>query len=232
MSNKTKSNSIKNWSEDDQPREKLIVQGRSVLSNAELIAILIGSGSKKQSAVELAKSILSFSDNNLTQLGKLSLTDLQKFNGIGSAKAVTIAAALELGRRRKNESPTKIISITSSKKAYEAMVANLQDLDHEEFWIALLNQANHITKTIQISKGGVTSVTVDKKLICKHAIDHLASSIILYHNHPTGNLNASKQDIKITEAIKEAANIIDVQLLDHIIVGNNNYFSFKDEGLL
>ena len=232
MANPLLKRSIKNCSEDDKPREKLSLQGRNALSNSELLAILLRSGSKQQSAVDLAQNILTSVDNNLNRLGRLSISDLQKFKGIGAAKAITIAAALELGRRRKKSAVEQSVRIRNSKQAYEIIAASLMDLSHEEFWIVLLNRSNTVLKHILLSKGGVNQTVVDKKLICKYAIDHLASAIILYHNHPSGNINPSKADINLTSHIEKALALIDVQLFDHIVVGNNTYFSFADGGLL
>lgn len=223
---------IKSWAEDDRPREKLLAKGRQVLTDAELIAILIGSGNKKETAVELSKRILSSVSNNLNELSKLSVNDLMKFKGIGDAKAISIIAALELGRRRKETETAKRDKITSSKIAFDMMHAAFLDLPHEEFWIVLLNRSNNVIKKEFISRGGVSGTVVDKKIIFKSAIENLASSIILFHNHPSGNLNPSQEDIKITQEIKEAGKIMDVQLFDHIIIAETEYYSFNDEGLI
>lgn len=223
---------IKQWAEEDRPREKLLLKGKNALSDAELIAILIGSGNKTETAVELAKRILASVSNDLNQLAKLNLTDLMKFNGIGEAKAISIAAALELGRRRKESTEEKKIKIGSSKNAYEAINDVLSDLPHEEFWVLYLNRKNEIIKRENISKGGVTGTVADGKIIFKNAVNLLASSVILCHNHPSGNLKPSEADIKLTKKMKEIGVIMETPVVDHIIVGNNNYFSFADENLL
>ncbi len=223
---------IKSWAEEDRPREKLLLKGKNTLSDAELIAILIGSGNKTETAVELSKKILASVNNDLNQLAKLNLVDLMKFNGIGEAKAISIAAALELGRRRKESTEEKKIKIGSSKNAYEAINDVLSDLPHEEFWVLYLNRKNEIIKRENISKGGVTGTVADGKIIFKNAVNLLASSVILCHNHPSGNLSPSQADIQLTKKMKEIGVIMDTPVIDHIIVGNNNYFSFADENLL
>ncbi len=223
---------IKSWAEEDRPREKLSLKGKGTLSDAELIAILIGSGNKEDTAVELSKKILASINNDLNQLGKLSINDLTKFNGIGEAKAISIIAALELGRRRKEAVSEKKPIINSSQKAYESMSAILSDLPHEEFWAIYLNRRNELIKKVFISKGGVAGTVADTKIIFKHALELLASAIILFHNHPSGNLKPSQADIQLTKKLKETGNIMDVLVVDHIIVGEKNYFSFADEGIL
>ncbi|MDF1672200.1 MAG: DNA repair protein RadC [Vicingaceae bacterium] len=223
---------IKSWAEEDRPREKLSLKGKGTLSDAELIAILIGSGNKEDTAVELSKKILASINNDLNQLGKLTINDLIQFNGIGEAKAISIIAALELGRRRKESVSEKKPIINSSQKAYESMSAILSDLPHEEFWAIYLNRRNELIKKVFISKGGLAGTVADTKIIFKHAIELLASSIILFHNHPSGNLKPSQADIQLTKKLKETGNIMDVLVVDHIIVGEKNYFSFADESLL
>lgn len=223
---------IKSWAEEDRPREKLLLKGKNALSDAELIAILIGSGNKTETAVELAKRILASVNNDLNQLAKLNLTDLMQFNGIGQAKAISIAAALELGRRRKESTEEKKIKISSSKNAYEAISDVLSDLPHEEFWVLYLNRKNEVIKRENISKGGVTGTVADGKIIFKNAINLLASAVVLCHNHPSGNLNPSQADIELTKKMKGIGVLMDTPVIDHIIVGNNNYFSFADENLL
>lgn len=223
---------IKQWAEEDRPREKLLLKGKNALSDAELIAILIGSGNRTETAVELSKKILASVNNDLNQLAKLNLNDLMQFNGIGEAKAITIAAALELGRRRKESVEERKIAINSSKIAYEAISDVLSDLPHEEFWVLYLNRKNEIIKRENISKGGVTGTVADGKIIFKNAVNLLASSVILCHNHPSGNLKPSEADIKLTKKMKEIGVIMETPVVDHIIVGNNNYFSFADENLL
>jgi len=223
---------IKTWAEDDRPREKLLSKGRQALSDAELIAILIGSGSRNETAVELSKKILVSASNNLNELSKLSINDLTKFKGIGEAKAISIVAALELGRRRKETETTKREKIISSKSAFEIMKPTFIDLPHEEFWILLLNRSNAVIKKECISRGGVSGTVVDTKIILKMALENLASAIMLFHNHPSGNLKPSEADIKITKNIKEASKLMDIQLLDHIIMTDDNFYSFNDEGMM
>lgn len=224
--------SIKQWAEEDRPREKLIIKGKASLSEAELIAILIGSGTPNISAVELAKSILATTGNNLNELAKLSLMDLKKFNGIGEAKAIAIISALELGRRRKETDFVKKSKVKSSSDAYHFLRPHLMDLDHEQFWVLYLNRANQIVKPEMISSGGVSGTVVDAKLIFKKALELLASSVILVHNHPSGNLQPSSQDIQLTKKIKSAGQTLDIPVLDHIIFTDDGYFSFADESLL
>lgn len=223
---------IKSWALEDRPREKLLDKGRHILTEAELIAILIGSGSKNETAVELSKRILVNVDNNLNELSKLSVQELMKFKGIGEAKAISIVAALELGRRRKEKEVVKREKVAASKDVYEIMKPVLIDLPHEEFWLIMLNRANFIIKKELISRGGVAGTVVDTKIIFKTAVDNYASSIIICHNHPSGNLKPSEADIKITKAIREAGKIMEIPLLDHLIVTENNYYSFGDEGLI
>ncbi|MFP5471286.1 MAG: RadC family protein [Bacteroidia bacterium] len=224
--------SIKTWAEDDRPREKLSTKGRAALSDAELIAILIGSGSKNESAVDLSKRILQSVGNNLSALGSLSINDLMKFKGIGEAKAITIAAALELGRRRSAEQPNAVQPLTTSQSVYNYIAPQLQDLPHEEFWLITLNRANKPLGKHFLSKGGITATLVDIRLLIKQAIDALAVGVILVHNHPSGNLKPSEQDKQLTKRVKDALSLIEISLLDHLIIGNNTYFSFADEHLL
>lgn len=223
---------IKTWAEDDRPREKLMLKGRDTLSDAELIAILIGSGNTEDSAVELSKKILASVGNNLYELGKLNISDLTKFKGIGEAKAISIIAALELGRRRKDTEILDKTRITTSKDAANLFSHKLADLPHEEFWLALLNRNNKVIKTELISRGGVAGTVVDIKMILKTAVENLASGIIMTHNHPSGSVKPSAEDISLTKKIKEAAKFFDIALLDHVIIGDNNYYSFADEGIL
>ncbi len=224
--------SIKDWSEDDQPREKLILKGRSVLSDAELIAILIGSGSREESAVGLSKRILAKAENNLSELGKLSIKDLMQFKGIGEAKAVSIAAALELGRRRSGGETLSRKRITSSKDAYHILQPIIGELSHEEFWVLFLNNSNKVLRKEQISKGGLTGTLVDVRTVMKMAIELSAVGMILGHNHPSGTLKPSQADKQITSKLKMAAQSLDITILDHIIVTEKQYFSFADEGIL
>lgn len=223
---------LKSWAEEDRPREKLLLKGKNALSDAELIAILLGSGSREETAVELSKRILQQASNNLNELGKKDLKWLMKFKGIGEAKAISIAAALELGKRRKATEGVLRKSIKSSQDAYSEIAAELNDLPHEEFWILILDRSNKVKSKLHISKGGVSGTLADAKMIFKPAIEQLASSIILCHNHPSGNLKASHADIQLTKKLVAAGKNLDISILDHIIVGNNAYFSLADEGLM
>lgn len=223
---------IREWSPEDRPREKLLLKGTSALSEAELIAILIGSGTTKISAVELAKKVLQLANNNLSELARLSVKDLMKIKGIGEAKAITIVAALELGRRRKDHDPEKKPKITGSHDAFELLKGDLMDLPHEEFWVLLLNRSHQVVKKKRISEGGVSGTVADPKIIYKLALEELASGIIVAHNHPSGNLTASQSDIDLTRKLKEAGRFLEVQLLDHLIIANQKYYSFADEGLI
>ena len=223
---------ITHWSEDDKPREKLMLKGKSALSDAELVAILIGSGSRNESAVALSKRILASVNNNLSSLGKQSLAQLMEFKGIGEAKAITIAAALELGRRRKEENPLELVKVTSSKVMYQEMYPIIGELAHEEFWVVYLNNANKIIFKAQLSKGGITGTIVDVRLVFKIALEQNAVAIVLAHNHPSGKLQASEADIQVTKRIKNAGLQLDIPVLDHIIVTEHSYFSFADEGIL
>lgn len=224
--------SIKYWAEDDKPREKLMLKGKSVLSDAELLAILIGSGSRNESAVELSKRILASVQNNLTLLGKLSINQLIEFKGVGHAKAISIIAAAELGRRRKEEVALDFLKVTSSKTVFELMQPLIGELPHEEFWVLYLNNSNKIIYKSQLSKGGITGTVVDIRLLLKVALENNALGIILTHNHPSGKLAASEADIQITQKIKVATKQLEINLLDHIIITENSYYSFADEGIL
>lgn len=223
---------IKNWAEDDRPREKLLLKGKHSLSNAELIAILIGSGSSELSAVDLAKTVLNSSNNNLIELSKLSVTDLMKFKGIGQAKAISIIAALELGKRRRSEDVLEKEKIISSRDAFEVFQGILSDSQYEEFWMLLLNKANKIIKKINISEGGISGTVADPKKIFKLALENNASSIILSHNHPSGNIQPSDSDIKLTKKLVDAGKLLDISVLDHVIIGDEKYYSFADENML
>jgi DNA repair protein RadC len=223
---------IKSWSPEDRPREKLLLKGTSALSHAELIAILIGSGTATLSAVEVAKKILQAVENNLNELAKLSANDLMKVKGIGEAKAVTIVAALELGRRRREGDAEEKPRISGSKDAFEQVKADLMDLPHEEFWVILLNRANRMMKKKRVSEGGVSGTVADPKIIFKLALEELASGVIVVHNHPSGNLAASQSDVDLTKKLKEAGKFLEVQLLDHLIIAGQKYFSFADEGII
>lgn len=224
--------SIKSLAEDDRPREKLVSLGRHNLSDAELLAIILGSGSRNETAVQLAQRMLSENNNNINSIAKMGLNELKKYKGVGIAKAVNVAAAFEVGRRRSTSDTVDRVKITSSKIAYESLKKFLGDLPHEEFWILILNRANKIVKEECISKGGISSTVVDARLICKSAIENNASGIILAHNHPSGQLIPSIEDKTITKRLKEALQLFDIALLDHIIVGDQDYYSFGDEGLL
>ncbi len=224
--------SIKQWAEDDRPREKMVLKGRAALSDAELLAILIANGNKENSALDLAKQVLNLTQNKLNELGKLSHKDFQKIKGIGAAKAITIMAALELGRRRKDEAQQAQIFIKSSKDIYHYLAPYLSDLPHEEFWIILLNRANKIIAHKKLSEGGVTGTVVDLRILFKHAIEHLACSVVLCHNHPSGNINPSEQDKVLTKKIYESGKLMEVQLLDHVIFTDKDYYSFADNDAL
>jgi len=222
---------IKRWAVEDRPREKMINKGTDALSNAELLAILLGSGSKKESAVDLAKRILSHVQNNLNELGKISINSLcNQFVGIGPAKAVTIAAAMELGKRRRSSDIVKRLQIANSRDIYELFHSRLIDLSHEECWLLLMNNQHRIIDTIRISHGGVSETTVDPKIVLKHALEKLASAIVLCHNHPSGNPHPSSCDDKITNKLRNACQNMDIQFTDHIIFSDNSYYSYADEG--
>jgi DNA repair protein RadC len=232
MNYENKSFSIKSWAEDDRPREKLQLKGKSALSDAELIAILIGSGSRSESAVDLSKRILKSIDNNINKLGKLSVLDLQKFKGIGEAKAISIITALELGRRRRLEDALELSKITSSQEVFNIMQPIIGELQHEEFWIIYLNNSNKVLFKEQSSKGGLTGTLVDVRLVFKKAIELFSTGIILCHNHPSGKLQPSNADKLITSKLKSAGETLDIKVLDHLIITENAYFSFADENLM
>ena len=232
MTKKVISLSIKNWSHDDQPREKLLIKGKESLSDAELIAILIISGNKEESAVALSKRILNHSENNLNQLGKLSIAKLMEFKGIGEAKAISITAALELGRRRRKEEALVQNKITSSSSVFELMQPIIGELQHEEFWIIFLNNSNKVIEKTQLSKGGITGTIVDVRLVLKKALELSATGLILVHNHPSGTLKPSVADKQITTKLKEASKSLDIKVLDHVIITEKAYFSFADENCL
>ena len=223
---------IKAWAEEDRPREKLLSKGRTTLSDAELIAILIASGNRNETAVELSKRMLKSIDNDLNKLGKLSVKELMQFNGIGEAKAISIVAALELGRRRKNIDNQLNKTIKSSKDVFEEVIGVMSDLPHEEFWVLFLDRRNAVIKKSNISKGGVSGTVADAKIIFKEAMQLLASAVILCHNHPSGNLKPSDADIQLTKKMKEIGYLVDVPVLDHLIITDKSYFSFGDEGLI
>jgi len=223
--------SIKEWAEEDRPREKMMSQGATSLSNAELLAILIGSGSRNETALDLAKRILNYANNNLNELGKLEIDTLcRQFTGIGPVKAVILIAALEIGKRRRSSEVISRHQIRNSRDIYELFHAKMTDLDHEECWILLMNNQHKVIDTFRISHGGVSETTVDPKIVLKHALDKLASSIVLCHNHPSGNPNPSSSDDRITKKMKTACDNLDIQLTDHLIFSENGYFSYADEG--
>ncbi len=216
---------------NDRPREKLIEKGADVLTNAELLAIMIGSGSREESVIQLSQRILKDSDNQFSELSRLSAEDFQQFKGIGQAKSVTLCALFEISRRRNKEKANKV-SISGSNDVYLEMSSDLMDLNHEEFWVIYLNRAHGIIKKERISKGGVSGTVVDSKLIMKKALLLLASSMVLVHNHPSGNRNPSEQDKIVTEKIKSACKLLEINLIDHIIIAGNSYYSFADELIL
>lgn len=232
MQEKPTSFPIKDWNQDDQPREKLSQKGKLALSDAELVAILIGSGNKDESAVALCKRILASVNNNLSALGRLTVKQLMQFKGIGEAKAVTIAAALELGRRRRGEEALEKKKITSSTSVFELMQPIIGELEHEEFWIIYLNNSNKVIQKNQISKGGITGTLVDVRLVMKNALEVGATGLILSHNHPSGTLKPSEADKKITQKLKSAALGLDIRVLDHLIITEKAYFSFADKNIL
>lgn len=222
---------INQWAEDDRPREKFLLKGKSSLSDSELLAILIGSGSRNESAVQLCQRILTSANNNLSQLGKLSINQLTEFKGIGEAKAISIAAALELGRRRRSEDALVLDKITSSKAVFEIMQPIIGELPHEEFWILYLNNSNKVIHKAQISKGGYTGTVVDTRIIFKTALECNATSLILAHNHPSGKLLASDADKDVTKKLKLAGQQLDILILDHVIITETGFYSFNDNGI-
>ena len=232
MPDKSTSFPIKHWSLDDRPREKLLNKGKDALSDAELLSILIGSGNSEESAVALCKRIFSSTGNNLSKLGRLSVNQLMEFKGIGEAKAVTIVAALELGRRRRGGEALKNSKIASSVSVFELMQPIIGELPHEEFWIIYMNNSNKVIQKLQLSKGGITGTLVDVRLVLKNALEVGATNIILVHNHPSGTLNPSNADKQITKKLKMAGESLDIKVLDHLIITEKTYFSFADEGVL
>lgn len=224
--------SIKDWSESDRPREKLLQKGIQTLSDAELIAILIGSGNREVSAVELSKLILSDNKNDLNKIAKKSVQELMQFKGIGEAKAISILSSLELGKRREANIIEEQKKINSSKDVFQLMNAKFKDLPFEEFWVIYLNQSNKIIHKERMSQGGIAGTVVDIRLILKKAIENLASSIILCHNHPSGQLKPSQQDLDLTKKLKQASSYLDISVIDHVIVADNQFYSFADEAIL
>ncbi len=223
---------IKDWAEDDRPREKLRDKGAQLLSNAELLAILLGSGTKTETAVDVAKRVLAIAKNDLAELGKKNLSDFMQIKGIGEARAITIMAALELGRRRRSEKSEEPDKITGAADAADIFIALLGDLAYEEFWVLFLNRSNKIIEKRKVGQGGLSATVVDSRLIAKLAISNLASGIIVAHNHPSGNLQPSASDKQITSKLSEALSLFDINLIDHIIVSSDSYYSFAEEGLL
>ncbi len=224
--------SIKHWAEDDKPREKLILKGKSALSDAELLAIIIGSGSQHESAVALSKRILAHVQNNLNALGKLSVKQLTEFKGIGKAKAISVIAAAELGRRRRTEEMPELLKLNSSRVIFNLMQPIIGELPHEEFWVLYLNNANQIIYKAQLSKGGITGTLVDVRLVLKMALEQNALSFVLVHNHPSGKLFASEADTEVTRKVKFAAKQLDMTLLDHVIITETGFYSFADHEIL
>jgi DNA repair protein RadC len=222
--------SIKALAEDDRPREKLLATGRHALSDAELLAIILGSGSRNETAVDLARRMLADYNNNINELAKAGVNELKKYKGVGLAKSVNIAAAFEIGRRRNDSPAIERTKITSSSIAYQILRRRLSDLPHEEFWVLLLNRANQVIREEYLSKGGISGTVVDIRLICRSAIEHSASGVVIGHNHPSGQVLPSEQDKSITKKLSEALKLLEIALLDHIIVGDQKYYSFSDEG--
>ncbi len=224
--------SIKFLAEDDRPREKFLLKGKNSLSDSELLAIIMGSGNREETAVELARKILASVDNNWHQLSLLSIKDLMKFKGVGEVKAISIATALEIGRRRASQEVMEKPTVSSSNSAYLVLKNHLSDLRTEEFWAIFLNQSNKIIHVAQLTQGGISQSIVDVRILFKTALEHFSTGIIIAHNHPSGNLKPSREDIDITQKVKEAGKLLTIQLLDHLIITQNSYFSFSDEGLL
>lgn len=224
--------SIKFLAEDDRPREKFLLKGKGSLSDSELLAIIMGSGSRDETALELARKILASVNNNWNQLSLLSVKDLTKFKGIGEVKAISIATALEIGRRRASQEIPEKPMISNSNGAYQIFKNHLSDLRTEEFWAIFLNQSNKVLHTAQLTQGGINQSIVDVRILFKTALDHFSTGIIIAHNHPSGNLKPSREDLDITKKIKEAGIFLNIQLLDHLIIIQNSYLSFSDEGLL
>ncbi len=224
--------SIKNWADDERPREKLIKNGKAALSNAELLALLLSTGTVKQSALDLARTILTRFNNDLNELAKSGIKDLCKIDGIGPAKAVTIIAAIELAGRRQALDSREKKMISSSKDAYNIVRNILEDLNHEEFWILTLNRKNGVIAEYRISEGGLTSTVVDQRKIFKIALDDKSTGIILFHNHPSGNTQPSEADNQLTKKLKDGGKILDISVLDHLIITQKGYYSYADEGLL
>lgn len=224
--------SIKNWAEDDRPREKLLIKGRNSLSDSELLAIIMGSGSREESALDLAKRILNSVENNWNDLSRLTVKDLCKFKGVGEVKAISIITALEIGRRRAAQNVLEKPKIRSGEDSFVIFQSLIGDSNVEEFWVLFLNQGNYVVRKEQISKGGISYTSVDLRIILKIALEEMATGIVLAHNHPSGNLTPSNSDKKLTQKIKEAAALLDIEIIDHVIIAQKSYFSFAEEGLL
>lgn len=224
--------SIRAWAEEDRPRERLVQKGRNNLSEAELLAIILGSGNDRESALELARRILQSCGNRLDRLGKLDVADLLNFHGVGQAKAVSIIAALELGRRRKETKSSSNPRVTASTDVFKVMLPLMEDLAYEEFWMITLNRANRIISTRRISQGGLSGTVADPRIIYKSALEQLATSVVFSHNHPSGNTKPSRADIALTKKLVVAGDILDITVLDHVIVSDKGFFSFADEGML
>lgn len=220
------------WAEEDQPRHKILLKGRSTLSDAELLSLIIGNGNEEENALEIARNMLSGSNNSLIEFGKLSYVDLIRYKGIGQSKAVAIVAAIELGRRRKNEDAITRNQISNSMDIFNIMHPYLGDLTHEEFWILFLNRANRVMGKHQVSSGGMTGTVVDPKILFKQALDAKATHLALCHNHPSGSVKPSEQDIRLTKQVVEGGKILEIHVIDHVIIGNHMYFSFADEGMI
>lgn len=223
---------MKTWAVEERPREKVLANGIQYLSDAELLAILLGSGTRNTTAVELARKILNTSGNNLHELGRRSVSDLLRIKGVGPAKAISVMAAMEMGRRRAGMHQPEKVPVKSSETVFSLFHPLLGDLDHEEFWLLMLNRANKVLGRFKVSQGGLSGTVIDTRIILKRALDNLASSIIVCHNHPSGNNQPSDADVKITEKLKKAAEMLEIKLLDHVIIADKSYFSFADEGLI
>lgn len=230
--NRYKSQTLSSWAVEDRPREKVLANGIQHLSDSELLAILLGSGTKNQTAVELARIILRSSGNNLLELGKQSVDELVRIKGVGPAKAISLLAALELGRRRAGIQATEKVQVKSSETVFRLFHPILGDLGHEEFWLLMLNRANRVLGRYKVSQGGLSGTVIDTRIILKKALDNLASSIIVCHNHPSGNMQPSDADVKITGKLRKAAEMLEIKLIDHVIIADKSYFSFADEGLI
>ncbi|MCP4312224.1 MAG: DNA repair protein RadC [Bacteroidetes bacterium] len=230
--NSYKSGTLKSWAVEERPREKVMANGIQYLSDTELIAILMGSGTRNTTAVELARNVLGGVGNNLHELGRQTISDLQKVKGVGPAKAISVMAAMELGRRRSGTHLVEKVPVKSSETVFNLFHPLVGDLEHEEFWLLMLNRANRVLGRFKVSQGGLSGTVIDTRIILKKALDNLASSIIVCHNHPSGNKQPSDADVKITEKLKKAAEMLEIKFLDHVIIADKSYFSFADEGLI